>query len=57
MSDPSPSYNDTYGYDDRWFDDFMTHGSYSFEEIQQENALWPWLDSDCMADHECEEGW
>lgn len=20
------------------------------EQIQQENAIWPWLDSDCMAD-------
>lgn len=57
MSDPSSSHNDTYGYDDQGFDDSMLHGGIDFEQIQQENALWPWLDSDCMSDNACEMGW
>lgn len=26
-----------------------------FEQIEQEASIWPWLDSDCMADEKTED--
>jgi hypothetical protein len=30
---------------------------YDWEQIEQENALWPWLDDDCMSDEIGERLW
>jgi len=31
-----------------------SNDEFDLEQIQQENAIWPWLDDDSMADHNCE---